>query len=118
MILLQVAREVQALKAQWAAEDEAARQGEVEARLGQQRLNAEVKEFNRWAESRRLQHPASCCGRCTAGWPALLGLSAEGRSRKTPTWASSTCMQRSSRPCLPAAPTIMKHAWQLSNLGA
>eukprot|EP00891_Asterochloris_glomerata_P001355 jgi/Astpho2/1355/Aster-x1001 len=43
----QVAQEVQALKAQWAAEDEAARQEEVKARLGQQRLNVEVKEFNR-----------------------------------------------------------------------
>lgn len=40
---------MQALKGQWAAEDEAARQEEVKARLGQQRLNVEVKEFNRWA---------------------------------------------------------------------
>ena len=73
MILLQVAQEVQALKAQWAAEDEAARQGEVEARLGQQRLNAEVKEFNRWAESRRLQHPASRCGQVHSGAALLVG---------------------------------------------
>ena len=64
---LQVAREVQALKAQWAAEDEAAHQGEVEARLGQQRLNAEVKEFNRWAQSHYLQHHASPCGQVHSG---------------------------------------------------
>ena len=53
---------MQALKAQWVAEDEAAHQGEVEARLGQQRLNAEVKEFNRWAQSPLLQHRAGPCG--------------------------------------------------------
>ena len=37
------------MKAKWAADDEAARQAERDARLRQQQLNAEVKEFNRYA---------------------------------------------------------------------
>ena len=64
---------MQALKAQWAAEDEAAHQGEVEARLGQQRLNAEVKEFNRWAQSPLLQHRAGPCGQLHSGVSIMFG---------------------------------------------
>ena len=58
---------MQALKAQWAAEDEAARQEEVKARLGQQRLNVEVKEFNRWAESQHVQRQAHLCKQVHCG---------------------------------------------------
>lgn len=42
-------QEIDALKATWAADDEAARQAERDARLRQQQLNVEVKEFNRCA---------------------------------------------------------------------
>jgi len=40
-------QEIDALKARWAADDEAARQAEDSARARQQQLNLEVKEFNR-----------------------------------------------------------------------
>ena len=37
------------MQAQWAAEDAAEQEALVQARLAQQRLNAEVTDFNRWA---------------------------------------------------------------------
>lgn len=40
-------QQIDALKAKWAADDEAARQAEIAARAKQQQLNLEVKEFNR-----------------------------------------------------------------------
>ncbi len=40
-------QEIDALKARWAADDEAARQAEDSARARQQQLNLEVEEFNR-----------------------------------------------------------------------
>ena len=42
-------QEIDSLKARWAADDQAARQAELDARLRQQQLNAEVKEFNRYS---------------------------------------------------------------------
>lgn len=42
-------QEIDVLKAKWAADDETARQAERDARLRQQQLNVEVKEFNRSA---------------------------------------------------------------------
>ena len=45
-------QEIDALKARWAADDEAARQAEDSARARQQQLNLEVKEFNRYCIKR------------------------------------------------------------------
>lgn len=50
-------QEIDTLKAKWAADDEAARQAERDARLRQQQLNAEVKDFNRLARAARLPAP-------------------------------------------------------------
>ncbi len=50
-------QEIDALKARWAADDEAARQAEDSARARQQQLNLEVKEFNRCCT----KHDKSLC---------------------------------------------------------
>ena len=55
-------QEIDALKARWAADDEAARQAEDSARARQQQLNLEVKEFNR------------CCTKHDKGLRLVLGL--------------------------------------------
>ena len=55
-------QEIDALKARWAADDDAARQAEDSARARQQQLNLEVKEFNR------------CCTRHMKSASPMLGL--------------------------------------------